>query len=141
MGLEIHSLNLQSNANKLFSEKPSQLKLSLKIKYLVFHIIGFWLQFQYIFAKKSSFKLVYWQLLQKSTVYHSFQNPLWGMFHLVNGLVVTRNLWQILIRKILMFFFNLLKHTLKILRIPNLRLFFFSLSGFWVRNNFVIFTK
>ncbi len=71
-------------------------------------------------------------------------NPL---FNSVNSLVVSRNLWLILIMKILLFL-NFVKHTLKHfyiskpLSISNMCQFFFcSFSGHWVIRNFVIFHK
>jgi hypothetical protein len=61
------------------------------------------------------------------------------LFHPENSLVVTRNLWLILLGKILLFS-NVHQKISKILRIPNPCLFF-SLASVvaWVFSNFVIF--
>ncbi len=63
-----------------------------------------------------------------------------GMFHPLNSLVVSRNLWQILLGKIWLYL-NLVKHSAKFyksLRIQNLCLFPLA-SCCWIIHNFVIF--
>ncbi len=63
------------------------------------------------------------------------------LFHPVNSLVVSRNLWLILFSKILLFF-NLFKHTSKNSKDSKSVLIFFScFSSCWVFSNLVIFHK
>ena len=65
------------------------------------------------------------------------------IFHPVNSLVVSRNLWLLLLIKILLFL-NLVQDTLKIykiLRISNLCLFFSSFRGCSVISNFYDFSQ
>jgi hypothetical protein len=66
----------------------------------------------------------------------------WGMFHPTHRLFVARNWFQILLIKIWLFF-DLINHTLKISQNSKdskpLLIFFYSFSGCWVFNYFVIF--
>ncbi len=65
------------------------------------------------------------------------------LFYPVNSLVVSRNLWPILLSKIWLFFKFSQTYIKKFLKLREFQIciyFFSSLSGCWVISNFVIFS-